>query len=69
MILELPVLNLKSEDDELNYIIKVDFIEVIPQKVDASNRNGDNNSINDNEAIIYVPFYVSTFVPSFITFK
>lgn len=44
------------EDDELNYIIMANFIRVIPQRVDTKNRNGDKNSVNDNEAIIYIPF-------------
>lgn len=56
------------EDDELNYMITADFIRVMLQKV-TSNRNGDNNSINDNEAITYFPFYFSTFISLFIAFK
>ena len=50
-------------------MIMADFIRVILQEVDTGNRNGDNNSINDNEAVTYFPFYFSTFISSFIAFK
>lgn len=60
---------MNCEDDELNYMIMADFIRVILQEVDTGNRNGDNNSINDNEAVTYFPFYFSTFISSFIAFK
>lgn len=56
-----------SEDNELNYIIMADFIRVIPQKVDVSNRNDDNNSINDNGPLSI--FLFNTYVFSFIALK
>lgn len=46
-----------------------DLIRVIIQKVDTSNRNCDNNSVNENEAITYFSFYFSTLISSFIAFK